>query len=34
MTTLTRAEALAILQEYNKEDFHLQHAYTVEGTMR
>ncbi len=34
MTTLTRAEALAILQEYNKEDFHLQHAYTVEGTLR
>jgi predicted hydrolase (HD superfamily) len=30
----TRDEALALLKEYNNEDFHLQHAYTVEGVMR
>lgn len=30
----TREQALALLQKYNKEPFHLQHALTVEGTMR
>ncbi len=32
--TLTRDEAWALLCEYNKEHFHLQHALTVEGVMR
>ena len=30
---LARAAALAALQEYNKEPFHIQHALTVEGVM-
>jgi predicted hydrolase (HD superfamily) len=30
----TREEALALLKEYNKEEFHLQHALTLEGVMR
>ena len=35
MTTgITRQEALALLQKYNKEPFHLLHAFTVEGVMR
>lgn len=29
----TRDEALALLRQYNKEPFHLQHAFTVEGVM-
>ena len=29
-----RAEALALLQKYNTEPFHMQHALTVEGVMR
>ncbi len=33
-STISRAEALALLQKYNKEPFHLQHALTVEGVMR
>ena len=28
-----RDEALALLRQYNKEPFHLQHAFTVEGVM-
>ena len=31
---ITRAQALALLQKYNKETFHIQHALTVEGVMR
>ena len=31
---ITRDAALAALQEYNKEPFHIQHALTVEGVMR
>lgn len=35
MTTgITREEALALLKKYNKEPFHLLHAFTVEGVMR
>ncbi len=35
MTSLvTRKEALDLLKKYNKESFHIQHALTVEGTMR
>ena len=29
----TRDEALALLRQYNKEPFHLLHAFTVEGVM-
>ena len=31
---LTREQALALLQKYNKDAFHIQHALTVEGVMR
>ena len=31
---ITREQALDLLKKYNKEPFHLQHAYTVEGVMR
>ncbi len=31
---ITRPEALALLEKYNKEPFHILHALTVEGTMR
>lgn len=30
----TREQALALLQKYNKEPFHIQHGLTVEGVMR
>lgn len=33
-TSVTRAEALALLRKYNKEPFHILHALTVEGVMR
>lgn len=31
---ITRPQALALLQKYNQEPFHLLHALTVEGIMR
>ena len=31
---LTREQAMLLLQKYNKEPFHIQHALTVEGVMR
>jgi len=31
---ITRDQALELLKKYNQEDFHLTHAYTVEGVMR
>lgn len=31
---ISRETALAALRKYNKEPFHLQHAFTVEGVMR
>lgn len=34
MNELTREQALALLQKYNKEPFHILHALTVEGVMR
>lgn len=34
MENITREEALKILKEYNKEQFHIVHALTVEGVMR
>jgi predicted hydrolase (HD superfamily) len=33
-TNLTREEAFEALQQYNKEEFHIKHALTVEGVMR
>lgn len=33
-TALTRAQALTLLQKYNKEPFHILHALTVEAVMR
>ena len=33
-STITRADALALLQKYNHEPFHILHALTVEGVMR
>ncbi len=34
MTTITREQALALLQTYNKEPFHILHGLTLEGVMR
>lgn len=31
---MTREEAFALLQEHNKDAFHIEHGETVEGTMR
>jgi len=31
---MSREDAWKLLKEYNKEEFHLQHALTLEGTMR
>lgn len=31
---ITRQQALDLLQQYNKEPFHIQHALTVEGVMQ
>ncbi len=31
---ITREAALELLKEYNKEEFHIQHALTVEGVMK
>ena len=33
-SNLTRDEAFELLQKYNKEPFHIQHALTVEAVMR
>ena len=33
-TAITRDQAISLLQKYNKEPFHLMHAYTVEGVMK
>ena len=30
---LTREQALALLQKYNKEPFHILHGLTLEGVM-
>ena len=34
METLTREMAWELLNEYNREPFHLKHGLTVEGVMR
>lgn len=34
MNVLPREEAVSLLKTYNKDLFHLRHAYTVEGVMR
>ena len=33
-TKITRDEAIARLKEFNKDDFHIEHAQTLEGIMR
>ena len=33
MSTVTRQQALALLQKYNKEPFHILHGLTLEGVM-
>lgn len=33
-TAITRQQALALLQKYNQEPFHILHALTVEGVIR
>ena len=33
-SNLNREQAMALLKQYNQEAFHIQHALTVEGTMR
>lgn len=33
-TQITREQALELLKKYNKEQFHIQHALTVEGIMK
>ena len=33
MSNITRAQALSLLQKYNKEPFHILHGLTVEGVM-
>lgn len=34
MKTTSREEALELLKKYNKDPFHLQHAFTVEAVMK
>ena len=31
---ITREDAFALLRQYNKDSFHLQHALTVEAVMK
>lgn len=33
-TTVNRETALQLFKQYNREDFHIQHALTVEGVMK
>lgn len=32
--TMKREEAINLLKKYNKEEFHIRHALTVEGVMK
>ena len=34
MSTVSRNEAVSLLKKYNKQEFHLRHAVTVEAVMR
>ena len=34
VSTISREKAVELLKKYNKDPFHLRHAYTVEGVMR
>ena len=34
MNTISRDEAFNLLKKYNKDPFHIQHAYTVEAVMK
>lgn len=31
---MKRADAINLLKKYNKDEFHIRHALTVEGVMR
>ena len=31
---MERKDAIGLLKKYNKEEFHIRHAYTVEAVMR
>ncbi len=31
---MTREKAIELLKKYNKEEFHIRHALTVEGVMK
>ena len=33
MSDISREEACALLKKYNKDPFHIQHAFTVEAVM-
>ena len=32
--SVERSKAIELLKKYNKEEFHIRHALTVEGVMR
>ena len=34
MSEITRDAALELLKKYNKDPFHIQHAFTVEAVMK
>lgn len=34
MSVISREDALTLLKKYNKDPFHIQHAYTVEAVMK
>ena len=34
MATISRDDSVALLKQYNKDPFHIQHAYTVEAVMK
>ena len=34
MSYIAREDAVQLLKKYNKDPFHIQHAYTVEAVMK
>ena len=34
MKTITRDEAFTLLKKYNKDPFHIQHAFTMEAVIK
>ena len=34
MSTITRDNAIDLLKNYNKDPFHIQHAFTIEAVMK